>query len=199
MKKTKLAPAAFLLAAACASAAAQTPPAAEAPAAAPRRPAVGVAPAAPKSFKNFPDEIFDRELKGLDGRSIFLSAFRGQVLVVNLWATWCGPCRFEIPELNKVHDEYAARGVVFVGLTVEEPEADAKKVREFVDEFGMRYAIGWADSETARTLFDGRTNIPQTFVVGPDGRVVFRSIGFSPAKSPALLREALDRALGDKQ
>src|SRR5687768_6216688 len=51
-----------------------------------------------------PDEIFNRELKDLDGRSFFLSNYRGRVFVINFWATWCGPCRLEIPELNKVRE-----------------------------------------------------------------------------------------------
>ena len=184
------------LAAACAllaacTAAAQTP----LPAAAAKAPVASAARRPP--LEAIPDEIFDRELKDLDGQSLFLSNFRGQVFVLNIWATWCGPCRREIPELNKLHEEFSPRGVGFVGLTIEDPEADAGKVLVFVSHLKMRYPVGWVDRETALTLFDGRGNIPQTFIVAPDGRILKRFVGFSPARSPSLMREAVRRALGD--
>lgn len=200
--KTKLTPAAAacLLAAAFA-APAQTP---QAPAATPqgtnaKQETNAKVVAVPAPVKNFPEVLFDRELKGLDGRSLFLSTFKGQVFVINLWASWCGPCRVEAPELNKIHDEYAARGVTLVGLTVEDPKTDAGKVREFVEGLGVKYAVGWADHDTARLLMDGRSNLPQTIVVGPDSRILLRQVGYSPKQSPTLLREAIGRALGDGQ
>src|SRR5215216_1398129 len=87
--------------------------------------------------KFLPDEVTGQELRDLSGRAFRLKDFRGRVYVVNLWATWCGPCRLEIPGLNKVYEDYRARGVEFVGLTAEDPEEDAGRVREFVDEFRM--------------------------------------------------------------
>src|SRR5919112_3931196 len=93
--------------------------------------------------KFLPDEVTGSELRDLAGRAFRLSDFRGRVYVVNLWATWCGPCRMEIPGLNKVYEDYRARGVEFIGLTAEDPEEHSEKVREFVDEFRMSYRVGW--------------------------------------------------------
>src|SRR5215212_9795667 len=90
-----------------------------------------------------PDEVTGRELRDLSGRAFRLSDLRGRVYVVNLWATWCGPCRMEIPGLNKVYEDYRARGVEFVGLTAEDPEEASEKVREFVGELRMSYRVGW--------------------------------------------------------
>ena len=161
-------------------------------------PAEGPVVAAPvarrEPLKVIPDELFDRELKDIDGRSFQLSGFRGRVFVVNLWATWCGPCRSEIPELNKLREEFRGRGVEFVGLTTEDPETDAEKVRAFAAEFGMRYRLGFADRETAVALMSGRHAIPQTLVVGPDGRVVVHFRGYSP-RLPPLIRGAIEKAL----
>ena len=142
-----------------------------------------------------PEDIFNRELKDLDGRSFFLSNYRGRVFVINFWATWCGPCRLEIPELNKAREEYAARGVEFVGLTTENPQLDAERVRDFAREFKVGHKLGWADAETAGALMTG-TAIPQTLVVAADGRVVIRFRGYSDKIVPRMLRDGIEKALG---
>ncbi len=179
---------------------AQSPPAAPVPPAATPKVAVPAGkPAAVPAVKVtparfIPEEVFNRELKDIDGRGFFLSNYRGQVFVINFWATWCGPCRLEIPELNKAREEYAARGVEFVGLTAENPKLDADRVRDFAREFKMKYKIGWADAETALPLMVG-TAIPQTLVVAADGRVVLRIRGYSPDKVPQMLRDGIEKAL----
>jgi thiol-disulfide isomerase/thioredoxin len=187
-------------------AAAQTPTPAPAPAPAPAaraevtgNPGVQVAPP-----KFLPEEVTGRELRDLAGRPFRLSDFRGRVYVINVWATWCGPCRMEIPGLNKVYEEYRARGVEFVGLTTENPEEDAERVREFVGEFGMTYRVAWGDRETLLGLFawnapqpprPGRsTAIPQTFVVAADGHVVLRVRGYNP-RVPEMIRAGVRQAL----
>src|SRR5215218_9995417 len=115
--------------------------AAQTPAAVPS----GVSVEAPKFL---PDEVTGQELRDLSGRAFRLKDFRGRVHVVNLWATWCGPCRMEIPGLNKVYEDYRARGVELVGLTAEDPEENSEKVREFVSDLEMSYRVGWIDKET---------------------------------------------------
>ena len=154
---------------------------AQAPAARP-----GVTVEAPKSL---PAEVTGRELRDLAGRAFRLNDFRGRVYVVNLWATWCGPCRMEIPGFNKIYADYRARGVEFVGLTAEDPAEDSERVREFVDELRMSYRVGWIDRETVLALATwnapqparpGSFGIPQTFVVAADGHVVLRVRGYNP-------------------
>lgn len=143
--------------------------------------------------KFIPDEIFDAELQDLDDGSFKLSEYRGRVFVLNFWASWCGPCRMEIPELNKLYEEYNARGVEFVGLTIERPGAASEKVREFARQFKMAYKLGWADPDVALALMSG-TSIPQTLVVAPDGHIVVRYRGYSN-KIPQLIRAGLEQAL----
>src|SRR2546423_1869450 len=141
-----------------------------------------------------PDEVFNHELKDLDGRSFYLSNYRGQVFVINLWATWCGPCLLEIPRLVDLRKEYARRGVEFVGLTVESPAEDIRRVRDFARKYKMRYKVGWVDGDTARTLMNGRNSIPQTFVVAADGRVVMHFIGSNDIR-PKILPEGIEKDL----
>lgn len=170
---------------------AQKPPAAAPAAALPPAPAptVRIEPA-----KLISDELFKREMKDVSGRSFYLADYRGRVFVVNLWASWCGPCRLEIPGLNRVYEHYRTRGVEFVGLTGENPAADAKKVAAFMRELKMSYKVGWLDLETARELMGGRYVLPQTFVVGADGRVVLHLRGYNE-RVPEMIRAGLDRAL----
>src|SRR5215218_7114056 len=108
--------------------------AAQTPAAVPS----GVSVEAPKFL---PAEVTGRELRDLSGRAFRLDDFRGRVYVVNLWATWCGPCRLEIPGFNKIYEDYRARGVEFVGLTAEDPGEDSELVSQFVGEFRMNYRV----------------------------------------------------------
>jgi thiol-disulfide isomerase/thioredoxin len=153
--------------------------------------------------KFLPAEVTGRELRDLSGRAFRLEDFRGRVYVVNLWATWCGPCRLEIPGFNKIYEDYRARGVEFIGLTAEDPEEDSERVREFVDEFRMSYRVGWIDRPTVLTLASWNTSapprpgavaIPQTFVVGTDGHVVLRVRGYNP-RVPEMVRAGVRQAL----
>jgi thiol-disulfide isomerase/thioredoxin len=153
------------------------------------------APAAPGSMVTLPSLVLHTELMAINGRSIKLSDYAGKVLVVNLWATWCGPCRLEIPELVKFHKEYRAKGLEVVGLSTENPEASAEKVRRFAQEFKMDYTVGWVTPDVAIALMQGRDAIPQSFVISRDGRILKRFIGFSAAATPQQLRDAIEDAL----
>lgn len=142
-----------------------------------------------------PAVIFDTEMRAANGDPIKLSNYSGKVLLLNLWATWCGPCRMETPELVKLHQEYQARGVEFIGLSTEDPDASAQKVREFVDRYQVGYQIGWATREVALTLMQGKTSIPQSFIITRDGRLLKRIHGFHPQRTPPELKQALEDAL----
>jgi|SRR5688572_22607213 len=144
-----------------------------------------------------PAVVLDTEMKGVNGETIKLSNYSGKVLLVNLWATWCGPCRNEIPELVKLHKEYESRGVEVVGLTNEDPVSSAQIVQEFVRNFKMDYQVGWAPREVAAALMQGRGSIPQSLIVTRDGRIMKRFVGFHPRETPPLLKKALEEALID--
>lgn len=152
-------------------------------------------PPAPAQMETLPESVLKRELQSLDKGIFRLADYSGKVFVINLWATWCGPCRREIPEYEQVRKEYAARGVEFIALTTEDPRADAERVKKFVREMNFGFRIGWLDRSTAITLMNGRSVIPQTFIIAADGRIVRHFRGYSPGRGADLLRESLDRAL----
>ena len=108
------------------------------------------------------------------------------------------PLRAETPELVKLYKENRARGLEVVGLSTQDPDESAEKVRKFVQDYDVNYRIGWATPEVAITLMQGRDAIPQSFVIGRDGRVVKRFVGFSPSTTPPLLKEAIEQALNGK-
>jgi thiol-disulfide isomerase/thioredoxin len=136
-----------------------------------------------------------RELRSLEKGSFRLADFGGKVLVVNLWATWCGPCRREIPDFEEVRRDYSGRGVEFVGLTTENPRTDEGRVREFLRDVKFGFRLGWADRETAMGLMQGRNTIPQTYVLAPDGRVLLHMRGYGSERGVSMLRDAIDRGL----
>jgi peroxiredoxin len=142
-----------------------------------------------------PANVRDAELKAASGGPIKISDYSGKVLLVNLWATWCGPCRLETPELVRLYKEYQPRGVELIGLSTENPEASAATVRSFVNEYKVDYRIGWVTPEVAVSLMQGSGNIPQSFIITRDGRILQRFIGFSPERTPQQLRQALEKAL----
>lgn len=125
----------------------------------------------------------------LGGGSLSLANYRGKVVVVNLWASWCGPCRREQPQLEGVWREYRDRGVQFLGLNVRDQQAAA---RAFQNEFDVSYPSFFDDS--SRLAFELRAQVlPTTYVIDHEGRVAFRLTG---TVDDVLLRKVLDATLG---
>jgi len=107
-------------------------------------------------------------LKDLEGHDVRLSDYRGKVVMVNFWATWCPPCRKEIPDLIKLQRDYGSRGLQVIGVTY--PPEDLAEVRQFVREAKVNYPIALGSKET-RMLFSSSEALPMTVVIGKDGRV----------------------------
>jgi peroxiredoxin len=157
--------------------------------------APAAAPAAPPAIIDLPLEVAVVTLKDANGGSFKLGDFFGKVMVINLWATWCGPCRREIPELVKLNKEFRSRGVEVIGLSTEDPDASAEKVRKFIQDFQIDYRIGWAPVQVGAPLMKESQAIPQIFVISRDARIIKHFRGFSPANTYPQLKQALEEAL----
>lgn len=122
----------------------------------------------------------DFSLATLEGDTLRLSDLRGQIVVLNFWATWCAPCRKETPAFVELHQEFEEQGVQFIGVSVDEFSAD---VRSFVEEFGVTYPIG-IDDGRVQPRYKEITGYPTTYLINRRGQIEQYMPG-------ALSREAL--------
>lgn len=126
--------------------------------------------------------------EALDGSRLALSEYRGKAVVLNLWASWCGPCRKEQPIFERLWREYRDRGVQFLGLNVRDTKAAALA---FIDEFQVTYP-SFFDPSAALTFEVQAQILPSTFIIDSAGQMFFR---FTGTVDEPLLRQGIDRAL----
>ncbi len=129
----------------------------------------------------------------LDGSPVTLASLAGKVVVLNVWATWCLPCLEEIPQLEAMHQQYAARGVHTVGVSIDAPGMGAD-VADFARTRGMTYDV-WLDPEHQFSLKFATNGVPETLVIDRSGRIRFHMTGAlrqSDTSLVAAVRRALD-------
>ncbi len=116
----------------------------------------------------------DFTLPGIDGKTYRLSDYRGKWVVVNYWATWCPPCRAEIPDLVEFHERNRERGAVVLGVAYE--QISVEQLRKFADKYAINYPILKAEPGSSEVLgpIEG---LPTTYLVSPEGEVVARQSG----------------------
>ena len=113
-------------------------------------------------------------LKSLDGESLKLSDFRGRITLVNFWATWCAPCRVEMPALVALRDAYHGRGFEVVGVAMDDD--DRAKVAAFVHDMHVGYPIVLKDASVGKA-YGGVRYLPQSFLLDRDGKVLAHIVG----------------------
>jgi thiol-disulfide isomerase/thioredoxin len=172
-----------------------TPPAPVQPPLTPEPEVRSSAPRPLTELMNLPESVRDRPIKAIGNDNFRLADFDGKVVVINLWASWCGPCRREIPEYERVRKEYSNRDVEFIGLTTEDPRYEGERVQRFLRDVSFGFRLGWADGVMARTLTNGRRAIPQTMVIDPEGRIISHWDGYAAGWSGKRLKQAIDQAL----
>ena len=140
-------------------------------------------------FVRNPDPAPDFKLSTLDGKALTLAGSHGKVILLNFWATWCGPCRAEIPDLIDLQNKYKDH-LQILGLVVDDDDPDA--VKAFVEKFGINYPVAIASNEI-RFQYGGIAALPTSFVLDSEGRIVQKHEGL---RDPILYELEIRSLLG---
>jgi thiol-disulfide isomerase/thioredoxin len=128
-------------------------------------------------------------LETLDGKNLSLSDFRGKAVIVNFWATWCGPCKIETPWLVELQNQYGAQGLQVVGVAMDDSGKD--EIEKFAKEMGVNYPV-LIGKEAVGDAYGGVPALPESFFVGRDGKIVDRIIGL---KGRGEIEDSVKKAL----
>ena len=120
----------------------------------------------------------DFELHNLDGKAVSLRDLRGRAVILNFWASWCGPCRAEMPYLQQVYEEWSGKGLVLLAINLGE---SSSKVKEFVQGFGLSFPV-LLDSKGQVAQKYNIGPIPTTFFIDKNGIIQVKIIGAFPSK-----------------
>ncbi len=112
-------------------------------------------------------------LTGLDGKPLDLADYKGKVVLLDFWATWCVPCRAEIPHFVEFQNQYREQGLQVIGISMDD---DAKPVRAFYQQFNMNYPVALGTDHMA-AAYGGVLGLPITFLIGRDGRIAAKYVG----------------------
>jgi thiol-disulfide isomerase/thioredoxin len=116
----------------------------------------------------------DLEMAGADGGSVRLSQLKGNVVLLNVWATWCGPCRMELPIVQRMYDKYSDRNFVVLAVNV---DADRNRIQPFMKRYNISLPIYYSSPEDAGQMT--ASGIPSTFIIGPDRTMLDHVVGYS--------------------
>jgi thiol-disulfide isomerase/thioredoxin len=134
-----------------------------------------VAAAQSSSPNQAPPQFPDFEFYGAEGGTVSLSELKGNVVLINVWATWCGPCRKELPLVQKMYDTYSDRNFVVLSVSI---DADRNRIEPFLKQFNISLPIYFPAAEDMVLASRG---IPQTFLIGPDRTLLDEMNGYHPS------------------
>jgi thiol-disulfide isomerase/thioredoxin len=150
-------------------------------------------------FLNLPSPVSDgtkadgNQNKTAPPSTLNLAQLRGKIVILDFWATWCGPCRMEIPSLEKLYNLYQSKGVEVVGLSTEATEGQPKEYfQKFLTSFQITYPVGLASMDTLRGY--GINPIPTTFFIDRSGRIALSFVGVHPEEE---FTEAIEKLLAE--
>src|SRR5205823_2562109 len=156
-------------------------------------PAINAEPEAASARTDVGDSMPAYTAKYLDGKPLNLASEKGNVIFLNVWATWCGPCRFETPELQALQNQYATKGLKVIGVSVDEGETEA--VKTFVAEQKITYPIALDPEGRIANLLQ-TTVLPTSLLLDRNGKIVWRQIG-AIMPNDSKLKAAVEKAVAE--
>ena len=146
---------------------------------------------APDKLKGQPAPEF--ELASLDGKTVHLADYRGKAVLLNFWATWCEPCKIEMPWFVDLQNKYGSEGLQVVGIAMD--DANQQDITKFAKDMGVNYPI-LLGKEAVGEAYGGIPFLPSTFYIGRDGKVVDKVFGL---KSKSEIEDDIKKALAEGQ
>ncbi|HVR24318.1 MAG TPA: TlpA disulfide reductase family protein [Candidatus Polarisedimenticolia bacterium] len=134
----------------------------------------------------------DFSLESLDGKTVRLSDLRGKAVLLNFWATWCGPCKIEMPWFVELQNQYASQGFQIIGVAMD--EASKEDIGKFAKDMGVNYPI-LIGKEAVGDQYGGVPALPETFVIGRDGKIVDKILGL---RGKAEIEDSIKKALNTR-
>jgi cytochrome c biogenesis protein CcmG, thiol:disulfide interchange protein DsbE len=139
----------------------------------------------PRGRAGIGDPVPEYAAVDLDGAEVSLEELRGSPVLFNTWATWCAPCRKEMPALQTLHETYGPRGLRIVGVSID-GAGQQTAIRDFMREFGATFDVWWDPDGVVMSRF-GMAGVPTTYLIGPDGTMLWRHLGPVLADDPRLI------------
>lgn len=152
---------------------------------------VGCSARGPIGFSGLPpnSDAPNFTLAALDGKNVSLSDFKGKVVVLNFWATWCSPCSREIPDLNDLYNRYQEKGLAVISIAMDRDGSGV--VKSFAEEHKIGYPVLLGDAQIQKS-YGGVSGIPSTFLIDKKGKVVTNSVGY---QNPEALEKRIQSLL----
>lgn len=127
-----------------------------------------------------------------DGEQRALSSYRGKVVVLDFWATWCAPCRFTMPKMIDFHNRHKGENVEVISVAVD--VTSREEIDQFIKEMGVNYPIAVDSNAEVKKAFEIK-NLPTLFVIGKEGNILLRMEGYDPQNTIQMLEDTVKRAL----
>ncbi len=148
------------------------------------------------NFPPVPTGILQSEIKDLEGNTFKIEDKKGKVILINLWATWCGPCRAEMPELVAMQEKYRDKGFEVIGLDTDDESVE--EIKAFAEKMKLNYQLGYADGKMLSEFIKitRLSGIPQTMIINREGKMVL-VIGGGGIRAVNNIKEMVEKTVNE--